>query len=361
MSRAFVHADEVHKHIIEQRGRSVSASTRIHEGRFTAQTALRKFCVLVALTTQNTALVLVTKFSYTRPAVVPYLSSTVVACAECMKFLTSCALLVYTEGRPALASAIRDVRSHSLQLALPSVLYVIQNNLLFEGMRSLSPTLYMVCAQSKILTSAFFSVLVLKAEMTRRQVFALVMLASGMIFVQHGEGQVQALSPEVASATGVVLKRGNVTYGVVVVLAATSISGFTGALLERMYKKGVHGTRPQSIWFRNTQLAYFSVPVAFMSAYWRDGEQISSQGVLQGYDVIVIIIILLQAAGGLVVAGVMRYAGNVLKCFAVSISMCMCASFTRFQLSTTKGEPFNTVFLSGFMLVIASTFAYSIK
>ena len=59
MYRAFLHADEVHKHVIEQRGRSVPATTRIHEGRFIAETGLQKFCVLVALTTQNTALLLV--------------------------------------------------------------------------------------------------------------------------------------------------------------------------------------------------------------------------------------------------------------------------------------------------------------
>jgi len=48
----------------------------------------------------------------------------------------------------------------------------------------------------------------------------------------------------------------------------------------------------------------------------------------QGYDIVVAIVVVLQATGGLVVATVTRYAGNILKCFAVLISMCNCALFT---------------------------------
>ena len=50
---------------------------------------------------------------------------------------------------------------------------------------------------------------------------------------------------------------------------------------------------------------------------WRDGERLrANEGVFQGYDGVVLLVIALQAIGGLVIAAVLRYAGNVLKCFA---------------------------------------------
>ena len=162
----------------------------VYCGAFTA----KRFGALAALIAQNTALVLVTKFSFSRGVLTPYLVSTVVACSESLKFIVSCALLTNTHGKGAAISAMRDLRSNGARLALPSALYVIQNNLLFKAVRLLSPTMYMVCSQSKILTSALFSVLLLNSRITRRQCLALMTLVVGMILVNASEGEGQSAS-----------------------------------------------------------------------------------------------------------------------------------------------------------------------
>ena len=53
---------------------------------------------------------------------------------------------------------------------------------------------------------------------------------------------------------------------------------------------------------------------------------------------------------------VMRHAGNILKCFAVSISMCNCAVFT--CLVSSEQTSVSTLVM-GLALVVAATFAYS--
>ena len=319
----------------------------VYCGAFTA----KRFGALAALIAQNTALVLVTKLSFSRGVLTPYLVSTVVACSESLKFIVSCALLTNTHGKGAAISAMRDLRSNGARLALPSALYVIQNNLLFKAVRLLSPTMYMVCSQSKILTSALFSVLLLNSRITRRQCLALMTLVVGMILVNASEGGAERV---VASANG-----GGTSRGLLAVFTATFISGFAGAYLEKMYKSSSHGgadSHSDSVWFRNTQLACFSVPVALMSAYWRDSAQIGHGGFFQGYDYVVGIVVVLQATGGLVVALVMRHAGNILKCFAVSISMCNCAVFT--CLVSSEQTSVSTLVM-GLALVVAATFASS--
>ena len=72
--------------------------------------------------------------------------------------------------------------------------------------------------------------------------------------------------------------------------------------------------------------------------------------------VVVGIVVVLQATGGLVVALVMRHAGNILKCFAVSISMCNCAVFT--CLVSSEQTSVSTLVM-GLALVVTATFAYS--
>ena len=87
----------------------------VYCGAFTA----KRFGALAALIAQNTALVLVTKFSFSRGVLTPYLVSTVVACSESLKFVVSCALLTHTHGKGAAISAT----GFALQRCAPRVAF----------------------------------------------------------------------------------------------------------------------------------------------------------------------------------------------------------------------------------------------
>jgi len=307
-----------------------------------------KSIALLALTLQNTALVLVTKFSY-RKAAEPYAVSTVVVCSECVKCISSVLLMLCTGENLASRRTLFETHSSALRIALPSILYVIQNNLLFEGVRLLNPTSYMVCSQVKILTSAFFAFVLLKTAVTRRQCFALFLLVFGMILVQC-----------VGVTSNTITAYHSPLTGLAMVFAAACTSGFAGAYLEKIYKEsGENNTH--SIWFRNLQLACFSVPVAMCAMIWKDSQIVLLRGVFYGYDVFVVVIIILQAIGGLVVAVVMRYASNVMKCFAISLSICNCAFVTSYLFPDTSNAGLSAHQMLGIGLVIGSTFLYTMK
>merc|ERR1719188_2315509 len=112
-----------------------------------------------------------------------------------------------------------------------------------------------------------------------------------------------------------------------------------------------------SLWLRNVQLAWFGAILGLMGAFWNDGEQIRAAGFMQGYTSLVWCVICLQAFGGLVVAAVLRYADNLLKCFANAISIVLTCIMAALFLE--EFEP-DMLFCIGTGFVLMSTTLYSL-
>jgi len=66
-------------------------------------------------------------------------------------------------------------------LAVPACLYTMQNNLLILALSNLDAATYQVTYQLKILTTAGFSVILLKKQLQSRQWLALLKLMIGTI------------------------------------------------------------------------------------------------------------------------------------------------------------------------------------
>jgi len=97
----------------------------------------------------------------------------------------------------------------------------------------------------------------------------------------------------------------------VAVVCACFTSGLAGVWLEKMLK----GT-DDSIWMRNVQLAFFGFCIAIMTAFAKDGPNIMEFGLLAGFGWRELLVTLSTSVGGLASAAVLKYADNILKCFA---------------------------------------------
>ena len=275
------------------------------------------FFALFALVIQNTAVVVFLKLSY-REGAQPYSAATVVLTVEFIKFIVCSCVVWYTQSIDILLSSIARIRGQWI-LIIPSVLYVVQNNLLFYGAQRLSPIVYIVCTQTKILTTAVVSRILLGTKLSARQHVALVILVYGVILVQ-GEGVDKKSSPGHPS-------EGNV-FGVSAVLCASLTSATAGIVLEKVYKSTIDSKSHSCetpIWTRNVQLSLISLPFAFGGCLFARNESVSFFG---GYDIFVACVILLQAAGGIIIGYVLKFANNILKCIAISISICCCAAYS---------------------------------
>jgi len=138
--------------------------------------------------------------------------------------------------------------------------------------------------------------------------------------------------------------------GLVAVLCAACTSGFSGVYFEKILKGS-----ETSLWMRNVQMGLPSIVIAYLTIYLKDARAVSTHGFLGGYTTLVWIVVAVQAAGGLIVAVVVKYADNVLKVFATSFSIvisCIIAAFMK------DFHP-NLSFLVGASLVVMATAMYS--
>lgn len=101
---------------------------------------------------------------------------------------------------------------------------------------------------------------------------------------------------------------------------------------------------------RNVQLSLLSLPFAALTYLLKD----PARDLLKGFDGFVWYLVILQAAGGLIVAVVVKYADNILKGFATSVAIVIScvASMYIFDFHLT------VQFALGTVLVIGSIFLY---
>lgn len=304
-----------------------------------ASAASIRYASLAFLVVQDTTLVLCMRLSRSRPGPM-YVASTAVCCAELLK-LAICFAAVYVEhGRGFLAALRTQVfRPREMaRLSLPAVLYVVQNNLLYVALSNLRATPYKVTYNLKLLTAAFFSAAFLKERLGRRRWLSLVALFLGVVVVQAGKHEASKTAPA-----------GNAALGFFAVAAAATTSGFAGVYQQKI----LQGTKT-SVWCRNIQMGLPSVVVAAFSTL-KDSGTIAERGFFGGYSNLVWFVVVLQAAGGLNVSFILKYAGSILKGFAAgfaTLGSCV-AEMALFGFRPTPS------FLAGGALINAAAYAYS--
>lgn len=193
----------------------------------------------------------------------------------------------------------------------------------------------------KILTTALFSVVMLRKELSRLQWVSLLLLFVGVALVQ--------VNSETAKKTLHAGVEQNQVVGLAAVIVACLMSGFAGVFFEKLLKN-----TPQSVFVRNVQLGFIGAIFGLATVVVKDGAKVKEHGFFFGYDFAVWSVILLMSVGGLVVAVVVKYADNILKGFATSGSIILaCVAsiyFFDFRLSIE--------FCLGTVLVILSVFMY---
>ncbi|CAO3595567.1 unnamed protein product [Absidia cylindrospora] len=419
-----------------------------------------KYLSLLVLVVQNSALILVMR--YTRASVPDnqlYLASTAVVMSEVIKGL-ACVGLLHFSG-PHHQRTLQRLTSllhrelianwrETAKLGIPATLYLIQNNLQYVAATNLDAATFQVTYQLKILTTAFFSVVILNRSLARLKWIALGLLTFGIALVvlpkdasaaamAYFIGNNEDASTLDQQSTANISDVGNQSNakGFFAVLMACVLSGLAGVYFEKILKapakpmpevvntkmdeetattnddlenelgnkktstmddgmdgrgtakrvvvvghddddddedigrgdgiglRDIHGRREDvmqtqqqnQLWVRNLQMSFFSIILGLVFVVLlQDGATIVQKGFFVNYNSLTWLVISIQAFGGLVVALVVKFADNILKGFATSISIILSSLVSVFIFNFTLSG----TFIIGTALVIYATYLYGL-
>eukprot|EP00744_Colponema_vietnamica_P020810 GILI01029616.1.p1 GENE.GILI01029616.1~~GILI01029616.1.p1 ORF type:complete len:428 (+),score=44.77 GILI01029616.1:88-1371(+) len=259
----------------------------------------------------------------------------------------------------------------TIKLLVPAALFTMQNYLLFVALTYLDAMTFQMLSQSKLISAAIFSVMLLDKKLSTMQWVSLGLLTFG-VYLSQGHSSVAAAaggsnSNKFTSSTTITVgppsegqhetmfTSGAVLLGAIACILSGISSSFAGVYFEKVVK-----TTPPSLAVRNIHLSLFAIPLAILSMividvvpplldnnrppfrYW------------QGYNSLTYALVLVHALGGLLVAVVVKYADNILKGFATAVAIVVSGLYMTVFWSFVP----STWFVYGCSLVCAATILY---
>ncbi|XP_048422654.1 CMP-sialic acid transporter 1 isoform X1 [Pyrus x bretschneideri] len=240
------------------------------------------------------------KYDY---ATVPFL-------AEVFKLIVS-SLLLWRECRISPSVRITtDWRSVRLY-PIPSVIYLIHNNVQFATLVYVDTSTYQILGNLKIVTTGILFRLFLRKKLSNLQWIAIVLLAVGTTTSQvKGCGEASCDSLFSAPIQGYMLG-----------ILSACMSALAGVYTEFLMKKN-----NDSLYWQNVQLYTFGVIFNIARLGFDDfrGEFENGpwwQRLFNGYSLTTWLVVLNLGSTGLLVSWLMKYADNIVKVYSTSMAM----------------------------------------
>ncbi|GAN11410.1 UDP-N-acetylglucosamine transporter-like [Mucor ambiguus] len=285
-----------------------------------------------------------------------YIASTAVFLAEVLKIVACLIVMRHQQGTwdkfsDMVRKEILGRPGETLKMLIPSGLYALQNNLLYVALSNLEAATFQVTYQMKIMSTAVFSVVLLGKSLSRDKWLALLLLMIGVTLVQSQSMSSSSSATTASAKDEILLAPQNPFIGFMAVITSCVSSGFAGCYFEKILK-----TSDTSMWVRNIQLGISGALFSLVGMLAYDIQPIMEGGLLQGYDWLTWVVVANQALGGLLVAIVVKYADNILKGFATSLSIIVSGVISIYLFSFQPSG----VFIVGAMIVMASSYLYGI-
>eukprot|EP00984_Skeletonema_dohrnii_P025639 scaffold14814_cov128-Skeletonema_dohrnii-CCMP3373.AAC.8 len=318
---------------------SATVTATAGETKTTKNEKMFRLFLLFMMTAQNSTVVLISR--YTRAGVSnedSYVINDLIMVQEFGKLILAAALEYNaTNGHlvRSMKENIFDRPKDFFRILIPSLLYLVQNSLLYVAISNLTAPMFQVTYQCKLLTTAVVSVIMLQRKYSLKQWICLTALGIGVAIVVLGAQSDSKKDASDSNEEGEDANVQNLFVGLMAVTIACLCSAFAGVYFEFVLKRptndGGEARAPVSMWMRNVQMAFFSICIAYINMV-RD----SDRGVtglvdenndpvikpfMHGFTGWVYVVVMLQAGGGLLVAAVIKYADNVLKGMATGVSV----------------------------------------
>ena len=207
-----------------------------------------------------------------------------------------------------LKAHLRRVLLDSLHMVPICALYLVANLISYPALERVPVNVFASVSQLKVLTTAFFTVLILKKQVSLRRWRTLTTLMLGVIVVTLTTAPDDHTDPTINA---------RYYFGAFLSFFQTCLTGFACVALELLLKNQqetdvLRTDSSLDIWDRNLQLALWSIAIYLpFSVIEGDGKLLLAPTYLE------ILISCLHAAGGILVALSILHASSIAKTIAV--------------------------------------------
>ena len=185
---------------------------------------------LLLLIAQNTSKTLILRAAVGGKG--KFLYSAAVLATEGLKGTLSILWVLRSGGTPAsIARFLKLEWRVFVRVMVPAGIYNCQQMLEFVALSRLEAPVFSIIVQTKLLTTALFSVILLRKRLARPQVIALVLLMVGVVLAQMKDGKENSILSAASGGEGAAL-------GVVATLGIATLSGFAAVYTEMVLKRG---------------------------------------------------------------------------------------------------------------------------
>uniref|UniRef100_A0A0N5AJX6 UDP-N-acetylglucosamine transporter n=1 Tax=Syphacia muris TaxID=451379 RepID=A0A0N5AJX6_9BILA len=303
---------------------------------------LFKSYIVLSMTFVWAAYAITTRYTRsTKPEL--YSSTTVVLLSECVKITITLICLFYNSRYDCSNFRKVIIPIDLLKMSVPSITYVLQNNLDIVALSNLDAATYQVTTQLKVITTALFMMAFLGKKFSLHRWIAILLLFMGVAAVQLNA---------VSYKTGGKATGDNYILGLAAVLLICIMAGFAGVYFEMMLKDGTS----TPLWIRNLQMYSCGVVAAGIGCYINDYDSIKRRGFFYGYDFRVFGIVCFLSVGGIYISLIMKYLDNLYKSFASSVSIILVVVFSVFLFDDVY---IGMYFITGTVMVISAIVLYN--
>lgn len=236
-----------------------------------------------------------------------YLSSTAVLLAEIFKFCVCVFVGCWQESTRTYLHYVFcdwDNWRKAQPLLISSFLYTCGNNLSYLSLSNISGSDFQLLSQGKTLSTAIFSVALLRTQLSRIQWLSLILLVTGMAVAQSCKSQ------SIHSVVGA-----NPFVGYTAIVGVILLSGFAGVYQEQFLK----GSLEISINSVNMHLSVFSILIGSIIVL-HDMIQ-TNASFFQGYTPLVWFVVFMASSGGILFSLVLKYTSGIAKNYVTSLSV----------------------------------------
>ncbi|KAG7341562.1 UDP-galactose transporter [Nitzschia inconspicua] len=302
--------------------------------------------VLILLAVQNSSKNLLMR--YVMKEKPNFLTSAAVIGSECTKLTLSILyiLLVERKSFDSIVQYFKDDWRNTLLVSVPASAYNLQMTLEYIALANLDAAMFSVLVQTKLLFTATFAALVIGKKLKYIQVISLVLLTVGVMLCNMRFGD---------DAKNSNLK------GILATLGIAVSSGFASVYTEKVIKtqrqKSPLVSGQYGLAYTQVQLASMSLVTIGIYACLMDFSTIMQYGLFHNFNGGAFLTVFNSAIGGLIVAGVLKYADSVLKGYATAISVIMTGLFSMMLF----GTHLHAVYFMGIANVVIAVLLYNGK